>query len=80
MIISPIENFDYNPFYYDEKGNKCWSSTPADMYHVTGVDRTGKRFKVITDNWRYAAGINVWQGSKWLVRGKKRFLISRVYN
>jgi hypothetical protein len=52
----------------------------GDVYHVTGVDREGKRFKIVTKDWNYAANINLWRGSRWLVRAGKRWLINRVYN
>lgn len=37
------------------------------MYIITGVDRLGKRFKIVTDNYAYALGHNVWRGSLWRV-------------
>jgi len=49
-------------------------------YHVTGVDRTGKRFRIVTLSQIHAYGINVWQGSVWIVRDGTRKLLHRVYN
>lgn len=50
-------------------------------YHVTGVDCTGKRFKIITDNPIHAAGINVWRGTKWEVdKNGRRHVIQRIFN
>jgi len=80
MIIAPDTSFDFNPFTVDEFGAKSWSRMQGDKYHVTGVDVNGKRFKIETDDWTYAAGINLYRGSKWLVRGGKRWLIIRVEN
>ena len=50
------------------------------LYHVTGIDRYGKRFKIETTNPYYADGINLYRGSVWLVENGKRTLIKRVYN
>lgn len=45
-------------------------------YLVTGIDRAGKRFRIETDSYIHAMGINLWQGSKWRVSedGKKKLL------
>lgn len=55
--------------------------TMKQTYCVTGVDVYGRRFKITTTNYIHAMGINLWQGSRWLVlpSGKKK-LIVRVYN
>ena len=53
------------------------------IYHVTGVDVYGKRFKIVTDNRNsaiHAMYINLYRGSVWLVEDGKRKLIKRVYN
>ena len=49
-------------------------------YHVTGTDRGGRRFKIVTGNYIHALGINMWRGSVWSVTNGKRTLIKRVYN
>ena len=50
-------------------------------YDVTGVDTRGKRFKITTTCARHAAGINLYNGSKWGVTDDgKRHLLARVYN
>ena len=51
-------------------------------YVVTGVLRTGQRFKAIhTSNLFYAYGINLWNGSVWEVESNgKRKLLKRVFN
>ena len=51
-------------------------------YHVTGVDREGKRFKFVFGSRMHALGINLWQGTVWKVNTetKKRTAIKRVYN
>jgi len=57
-----------------------WTQQAGDVYHVTGVDTRGRRFKITTASWLHARGINVWNGSRWLVRDGRRTLIERVYN
>jgi hypothetical protein len=57
-----------------------WHQQAGDAYHVTGVDTRGRRFKIVTTSWMHARGINVWNGSRWLVRDGRRTLIERVYN
>jgi hypothetical protein len=51
------------------------------LYHVTGVDCSGKRFKIVTNNALHARGINVWRGTKWGVRkdGTRKKLVV-IYN
>lgn len=79
MIIAHDSSFDFCPFFINkETGRKSWSSMQGDKYHVTGVDQDGKRFKLVYDKWAWAAGVNLWRGSKWLVRGGRRWLIERV--
>jgi hypothetical protein len=69
-----------SPIYKNEKGQNTWVSIQGDTYLVTGVDREGKRFRIATDTWQHACGINLWRGTKWLVRDKKRFKIQSVFN
>ncbi len=57
-------------------------SALVSRYKVTGTDRNGNRFKaIITDNYWYARGINLYNGTKWQqdVSGKWN-VIQRVYN
>ena len=69
-----------NPFSHLSPTAVSWTRREGDTYVVTGVDRAGKRFAIVTDRWLHAAGINLWRGSKWLLRDGKRHLITRVYN
>lgn len=78
MMISS-EVVKIYPFYH-RGGRKCWNSLPGDMFHITGVDRGGKRFKIVTSNWIHASSINVWRGTRWLVRGGRRYVIQRIHN
>jgi hypothetical protein len=49
-------------------------------YHVTGVDRSGRRFKIVCKNRMHAEGINLWKGTVWRVVCGYRKAIKRVYN
>lgn len=69
-----------HPIRTNDDGTVEWTRIQGDRYHVTGVDRAGRRFRIETDNWHHARGINVYRGSRWLVRGGRRFLIHRVTN
>jgi hypothetical protein len=68
------------PIHKDNAGQSVWVHLQGDIYLVTGVDRNGKRFRITTNTWQHACGINLWRGTKWLVRGKKRFKIQSVFN
>jgi hypothetical protein len=72
---------DLKPFIKRPGGGIItWTHMPGDTYLVTGVMRDGRRFRIPTDNWHYAQAINLWRGSKWLVRDGKRHRILAVYN
>jgi len=62
-----------------ENGKAIWTHLEGDTYIATGVDRNGKRFKR-TGPWGFIGNINIWRGSKWLVRNGKRYLIQRAFN
>ena len=53
----------------------------AAFYEVTGVDRGGRRFKIVTNSPWHCLHTNVYSGTRWAVmpNGKRR-VISRVYN
>ena len=68
-----------SPFTTDRNGDRTWTSQAGDVFHVTGRDVRGRRFKRITTaSWMHACGINLYDGSRWLVRDGKRYLINRV--
>lgn len=71
MAESPIKKQD---------GVTTWEQVNGDKYLVTGVDRNGKRFRITTESWPYARGINLWRGNKWLLRDGRRFKISTTLN
>jgi len=50
-------------------------------YKVTGVLRSGRRFKAIhTDSGLQAMGINLWRGSVWESQNGKWKLVHRTFN
>ena len=50
-------------------------------FHITGTDRDGKRFKIVTNNHMHAFMINLWQGTVWGVdKTGKRHALRRVWN
>lgn len=58
-----------------------WDNADVQEYHVTGVDRSGKRFKIVTKNWWQASAINVWRGTRWAVgHDGKRHRIQTIRN
>jgi hypothetical protein len=50
------------------------------QYHVTGVDKAGKRFKFVYTNLMQADSINLYRGSVWELKSGKRKLLKRVTN
>ena len=65
-------------FSLNEDGKKTWKRKEGDFYQVTGVDKDGKRYVKHCDTWFNAMCTNDWNGSKWLCRDGKRYLISRM--
>ena len=61
-------------------GEVTWTHQPGDLYICTGVTTSGKRFRFITSHWSAANGINIFRGTKWLLRDGKRHIIQRCYN
>lgn len=46
---------------------------PESRYIVTGVTRTGHRFRVETESLIHALGINLWKGTVWeIVEGHRK--------
>lgn len=71
---------NWSPIQHDKQGRPTWIKQPGDKFDVTGVDRKGKRFAMRYDSWFQAKNINLYSGSRWLVRNNRRYLISRVTN
>ena len=62
---------------YDLYWNKGYNPMPQYIeYQVTGVDYSGKRYKVRTANLHYASGFHPYSGSLWgvLANGKRKLL------
>jgi len=49
-------------------------------YVITGIDKSGKRFKIESANYHYIAYINVWKGTLWGIKGNKKRKRLRIYN
>ena len=57
-----------------------WIHKQGDVYVATGVDVAGKRFSIRSENWHRIRGINIYRGSRWLLRAGKRCLLQRIFN
>lgn len=80
-LMNKCGNYTKTPNPIQKVNGKAeWTSQEGDHYSVTGVDRSGKRFKRTYENFIYADAINVWRGNLWLVRGTRRYLIKSKYN
>lgn len=63
-----------------ENGYLQWNHLPTDKYMATGVDRNNKRFRIVSNSYDYIRGLNLWRGTKWLIRDGKRHRIQSVTN
>lgn len=69
-----------NPITKHKDGTISWDSMQGDCYLATGVTRDGKRFRTSSADYRFIRCINLWRGTKWLVRNGKRYKLQSVYN
>ena len=69
-----------DPDIQKQDGKVTWTHRPGDEYLVTGKDVKGKRFRIRTSNWVHADGINLFNGSVYLIREGKRTLVKAVRN
>lgn len=70
-----------NPIERHPDGGCAWTHQEGDMYVASGVDTHGRRFRAIrSEHWHYINGINLYRGTKWLVRDGKRYKIQTVWN
>jgi hypothetical protein len=69
-----------SPLTRNSAGQVAWTHQEGDAYLVTGTLVNGGKFRIRTTSWRHAAGINLWRGTRWLLRGGKRFKINSVIN
>ena len=67
-------------FTKNEHGFVEWTHEDGDSYIVTGTLTNKKRFRIKTTSWAHARAINVYRGSKWLVRDGKRYKIQSIFN
>ncbi len=63
-----------------ESNSITWTHQPGDFYLVTGRTLSGKRFRFETPHWTVAQALNIYRGTKWLVRANRRFRILSIYN
>jgi hypothetical protein len=61
-------------------GTVSWTHQDGDKYVVTGETRDGRRFKQTHDNWSTARCINLWRGTKWLLRDGRKHRLQTVFN
>jgi len=61
---------------------KIFQLQEGDKFLVTGLlYNSNRRFKAMTfNNWAQARSINLWRGSRWILRNGKRILVETVYN
>jgi hypothetical protein len=69
-----------NPIIKNKDGTLAWDSIQGDRFLATGVDRYGKRFRTTSVHFNFLRCINLWRGTKWLVRNGKRYKLYSVYN
>lgn len=65
---------------HSENGYLRWNHLPTDQYMATGVDCNNKRFRIVSSSYNYIRSLNLWRGTKWLVRDGKRHRIQTVFN
>lgn len=58
-------------------GTVSWDSKPGDQYLVISHN---PRKRMVYDEWKWANGINLRNGNKYLLRDGKRYLIQSVVN
>jgi hypothetical protein len=69
-----------SPLTKSPSGSVSWTAKAGDTYLVTGTDRSGRRFRLTCSSWAHASGINLWQGSRWLLRDGRKFRINTTSN
>jgi hypothetical protein len=69
-----------NPLTRNPDGTVSWTAQEGDTYLVTGTDRDGRRFRATCSTWRHASSINIWRGSRWLIRDGRKFRINTTCN
>lgn len=67
-------------FSKNPAGQTVWREQAGDKYAVTGVRVDGSRFKGECASWHYCKGINLYRGTRWLIRNGRRYKIEEVWN
>jgi len=70
----------HNPLVRNPDGTVSWTPQEGDTYLVTGTAGNGRRFRRVCPSWAYANGINLLRGSRWLLRGGRRYRINTTVN
>lgn len=77
--MTPMGFKDTAPAVTYRGGQAEWTHRGGDTYKATGTDRSGRRFR-ITGPWSHIRHINLWRGTKWLVRGGRSYRLVTVTN
>lgn len=80
LFQSSLFSNPMNPITKNTDGTIAWDSMQGDRFLATGVDRYGKRFRTTSVDFKFIRCINLWRGTKWLVRNGKRYKLYSVYN
>ncbi len=59
-------------------GRVYWNERAGDQYVITGVEKSGKRFRVTSSSWGYIKSVNACHGTRWLMRNGKKWKIQSV--
>jgi len=65
---------------HDAISSDYWPVSAEPKYKITGVEVSGKRFRIFTHNRNHALCINLWRGSVWEHDGSKYRRIKYVWN
>lgn len=69
-----------SPIVRMPNGDVEWTQKSGDKYVVTGVAVNGERFRLVFDTWIQAKQINVYRGTRWLLRDGRKHKIQSIYN
>ena len=68
-----------SPITRTDNGETIWIQEPGDLYLITGkYVHSSKRFRKIYQDWNHVKYINMWAGTKWLLRAGRRYKITTV--
>ena len=76
-MATPIKS----PLTKNPDGSVTWVHQEGDKYVVTGTCRDGSKIDPRTfDSYQWARCINLWRGTRWLLRAGRRYKLQTVYN